>query len=393
MSMHAIGNALRGVATWLRRVFRRETKDTPPKVAVRAQPEWTMGRLLDRLDTEHDRFGSSAIYGVIDRSARKALRKLGPHILPSTDRVMPLLSLSDLDAPLFDPGIGYKPAVAMFVGFRDAAESVRPKDGEFVPGNGIYAVRIGRYWACEKTPGTLYVAGATAESDGHEVAFGELISVDFTTGRVYFPRRYYQEIVTLPGRNGARYSRPKYAFDPTNVMESWRAQELYPGVSFADAARLQVASVFAGCLKLWHRRDRYYQVSTRKRRSRVTFCVEPGDHVRFFRDRDRTAIARDGKRKRIVHHVQEHVRSNGQTVKAHLRGIRQFRWHDYNVAVTVPEFHVATHGFDVEPTARPDDENSMSLRGAIERLATVEEKTEYRHGRITDKERGWARDQ
>ena len=61
----------------------------------------------------------------------------------------------------------------------------------------------------------------------------------------------------------------------------------------------------------------------------------------FFKDRN-TELASDGKRKRIFHHVTQHVRKVDDkeiTVKAHYRGKRRFDWGDHNITITIPEKH------------------------------------------------------
>jgi hypothetical protein len=60
----------------------------------------------------------------------------------------------------------------------------------------------------------------------------------------------------------------------------------------------------------------------------------------FFADRDVTALAADGKRKRIFHSVREHDRviapDRMVTVKTHYRGIRHFAWNSYDVGIVLP---------------------------------------------------------
>lgn len=55
----------------------------------------------------------------------------------------------------------------------------------------------------------------------------------------------------------------------------------------------------------------------------------------FFQDRDVT-LTEHGERKRIFHFVRPHVRSNGEEVRAHFRGLREFSWAGYEIRITVP---------------------------------------------------------
>lgn len=61
----------------------------------------------------------------------------------------------------------------------------------------------------------------------------------------------------------------------------------------------------------------------------------------FFKDRSATALARDGKRKRIFHSVVAHERelATGKvvSVKYHYRGLRHFDWLGHNIAITAPK--------------------------------------------------------
>lgn len=63
----------------------------------------------------------------------------------------------------------------------------------------------------------------------------------------------------------------------------------------------------------------------------------------FFSDREATALAADGKRKRIFHSVIAHDRvlddSRTVTVKYHYRGIRHFGWNGYQVGIVLPKFN------------------------------------------------------
>jgi hypothetical protein len=54
----------------------------------------------------------------------------------------------------------------------------------------------------------------------------------------------------------------------------------------------------------------------------------------FFKDREPVVV--DGVTKRIFHIVRIHTRANGQVVPLHFRGLRNFVWNGYDVAITVP---------------------------------------------------------
>ena len=60
----------------------------------------------------------------------------------------------------------------------------------------------------------------------------------------------------------------------------------------------------------------------------------------FFADRDSTALAADGKRKRIFHSVRAHTRVTAvgtSQVKHHYRGIRAFDWNGHAIRIVMPK--------------------------------------------------------
>lgn len=76
----------------------------------------------------------------------------------------------------------------------------------------------------------------------------------------------------------------------------------------------------------------------------ANFAIDFKRSAYFFRDREATAFARDGKRKRIFHIVRPHPRhlkeqDKDTFVHMHFRGLRDFTWNGYPVHVTVPGWH------------------------------------------------------
>jgi hypothetical protein len=88
----------------------------------------------------------------------------------------------------------------------------------------------------------------------------------------------------------------------------------------------------------------------------ATFGIDLPRAKYFFRDRDRTEVAADGKRKRIFHSVVSHQRllSGARTtqVRDHYRGARTFDWKGYHVHIVWPEnrrlMHFDIPGRDIE---------------------------------------------
>jgi hypothetical protein len=114
--------------------------------------------------------------------------------------------------------------------------------------------------------------------------------------------------------------------------EEWRrargvvvSPETYVGEMFRDTGNAWVAS-----------RDGEFHVRIERDGLAAAFSVPRT--VEFFKDR-RTALARDGRRKRIFHSVIEHQRLiDGKVVHvpAHYRGERHFDWGGGRVTITAP---------------------------------------------------------
>lgn len=131
----------------------------------------------------------------------------------------------------------------------------------------------------------------------------------------------------------------------------------------------------------WMGREDRWSVAVTKGRRRVTFSVDPSETKTFFKDRQKTAIARDGKAKRIIHLVGSHTRKTkrGQTaVKQHIRGIRSFAWRGYQCDVTAPRFNgYLASSFDIEAEADVDVKHTkrgafLSAPQLADRLAAME---------------------
>ena len=112
-------------------------------------------------------------------------------------------------------------------------------------------------------------------------------------------------------------------------------------------------------------------------------CIFSVDLLRtpyFFKDRD-TKVNVNGVKKRIFHIVRTHKRKfkNGREifVKSHFRGLRHFRWNDYNVTITMPGFHhrslqeFGAAGHVMEGDAVPSGFADSRQTGKILKKATV----------------------
>jgi hypothetical protein len=105
-------------------------------------------------------------------------------------------------------------------------------------------------------------------------------------------------------------------------------------------------------------------IRVRKDGDVAAFGIELPRARTFFADRSVTALARDGRRKRIFHSVSAHTRqlAGDRTVdvREHYRGLRTFDWKGYAVHIVLPsngfvmKFDGASRYFeDVSETRRP----------------------------------------
>ncbi len=90
----------------------------------------------------------------------------------------------------------------------------------------------------------------------------------------------------------------------------------------------------------------------------------------FFSDRDLVAITPNGSRKKIFHSVRAHERTlaDGRVidVRAHFKGLREFGWNGYDIAITWPGKNQdlllgeGVGGFSEEDTSEPLSKDSIS---------------------------------
>jgi hypothetical protein len=341
--------------------------------------DWTMSALLDRLDEEYGRFmlKQHRASGLHNRD-RKALLRIGPFVIPYNQGLFPNEDDSDSVYPKL---IGMAPPNQIFIGWH-YKENLLPVKENKSEDNTAYPIHFfafrdapGPVCGLQKTPGVRYRVGIGFAFEDHQELNAEtFVTVDFKTGVVHVPRMVSKKPVYLPGGG-------KYMQTVSEVCNS-----AYISAKPDKAEKAARAIMVAG-LWLWAKRDGYYQVSTRKGKGRATFGIHPGEQVKFFKDRDKTAIATDGKRKRIVHCVREHERVTAEgkttTVKEHLRGIRRFVWKGYAIAVTVPKFHLTEYTFSASPVDEKDfvpGRKYLKSKQLARKLANAEDYSTYSHG-------------
>lgn len=131
---------------------------------------------------------------------------------------------------------------------------------------------------------------------------------------------------------------------PTDTVHNKRW--CLPSLAVAEEGRDQaehenfMLCTFRQLLIWWGSRGDQWSVGVRKDGHRVCFSIAPEHTSAYFADRD-TVVNVDGKPKKIIHFVREHTRITGATVKAHVRGLREFDWKGYHCAVTAPRLNGA----------------------------------------------------
>ena len=102
-----------------------------------------------------------------------------------------------------------------------------------------------------------------------------------------------------------------------------------------------IADTFKTVMVTHHKAMQRFIVRVRQGGCVAAFGIELARAKVFFRDRDKTDVAVDGKRKRIFHSVREHTRvlptARTTDVRAHYRGIRSFAWGAYGVHIVLPQ--------------------------------------------------------
>lgn len=367
------------ILEWFRPTDRRRLDPMPTGALPRKSRKirtWTLKAVLESLDAEHSRYKLRySDWSNIYKGDWKALRAMGALVLPHSAGEMLPPGFRDVPLPEVYRKPGTLPAL-MHIGLPE----IGAQDKEWLPATAVFAIRQPRSldWRIEHRPGIPYFVGVVYALSGKEICIARPVYVDINQGTIKAAKLFHHEDISV---GKCRYARPSFSVPQTEHVDSYQRMGAEHGFSREDWSAWVIEANLHLCLNVWAKRKNYYQVATARKHSRVTFCVASGEQVPFFRDRELTAIAADGKRKRIVHYVSDHARANGQRVRAHLRGIRRFRWHDYKVAITVPKFHVTTFDFACEPLAEiPNQNNGMPISEAAYKLATAEDALTYRHG-------------
>lgn len=357
--------------------------------------EDSLSDLLDRLD---DAFASirmpeSKHSWPMRRTDVAALKKLGPFV-PDVWRSVS----GDRDDSLINPNGLPSLAVAHFISSRIQEES--KKNGEGKEGQGkifprfIFAIKHERLpEGVERYAGTPYMFGVAfcmtdepGEDKQHERIWWVWCWVVVSkSGRVIIPNEKRDITHRVLRRRKNHDGRRQETFTTRN----WYSQSLArfhddAGKEADERTKKWLCAEFKTLIVWWRSRSKSWSVSANKLGQRMTFCIGQRRAVTYFRNRDRTALASDGKRKRILHIVREHIRSTGSVVKQHVRGIADFVWNGYECHITAPTLtgYVVSAEYDVDPVeydeTDPEIEKALDLPELADRLVAMEE-VDIRH--------------
>lgn len=368
---------------WLKRRFGKSKPNKPKKKRRKIDRTWQLHELLERLEEEHDRYKLKKGFAVCPKSEWRGLRAMGAFVMPSKERYIPNLYLPDIYKMPEDWSDKALPHM-MYVGWRIGRVMEKNDEEDFIPVTAVWAIKQPQKndWNVQRIQGTRYLVGQIGEdlSSQKEITVCSYVDLDFKCRLIRVPRLIIEKDVVLP--KGGGYCVKTWGVPEIHGADVYRTcKEEFSSIEEVSARVL--VSCFGACYTAWMKRHDYYQISTRRKKSKVTFCVDKGEQKFFFKDRKKTVMAHDGKRKRIIHYVGAFTRSNGQHVKEHLRGIRQFFWNGYKVTISVPRFHLQIHDFDAQSIDKEDmseGEKYYTAKGTAKKLGEFEEADSYRHG-------------
>jgi hypothetical protein len=211
----------------------------------------------------------------------------------------------------------------------------------------------------EQLPGHSYKFGSVVNIDGKLLWLVMYIVIDKKTGKVSLCRELRQSEVQVKKRP------PRNDRDCSYYNRRWNGNPAMMSVYEDDETKNMdellhhYKLIFKNVFDWWtQRKDKSWNVSTRLGKRRLVFSLDRMDTKKYFADRDLTIQTETGKRKKIIHFVNEHertVKDKKVIIKEHLRGLNKFTWNGYDCVVTAPKFSkLNTVVFDIAPEEEED---------------------------------------
>jgi len=394
--LRKIWGQVRRLFTWCHRRMeadqvrrpRRQPRTAAPDKRRRAYKR-ELSSLLDGIDRTFTNLTFRAEGGSFTHpDTRAGLRALGPHVPIETldewkaDWISGKRAGNDDSWPRVKIGKETKFSALMFISWYGGDERNSPEVAghRSYKANFLYASRQHKLpWNVAPLKGDIfYECGAAWRQPGKKKLWwvGYYVSINSRTGEVQCARMLMQEQVQVSPRKSTCYTRKYWGVPYTRNFDP-------AGERSEDCIAAALADEFADLFNFWQRRNTYWQVGVRRGNRRVTFCVRPEETKHYFKNRDKTALTVSGKRRPIIHFVNEHQRTltNGRvtTVKAHIRGLRQFDWNGYQCSVVAPQWHrLNSLSFNVMGYDEEDIGGVRSLPlSAVGRLIAEMEETQH----------------
>jgi len=221
----------------------------------------------------------------------------------------------------------------------------------------------------EQLRGVNYLFGFAFAFGRKEEKLTWLVShvvIDPSTGKVTCCAERGPKQNIIPCRSPA--DRKRYGSHRVITTQTWHKPKMAAVAEWKNSDNTEetktraIAITFRECFRLWIDRKNQWSVSVTKNDDRVTFAVPTRSTAAYFKNRDKI-VNDNGSTKRIIHYVQEHTRSTGAFVKAHIRGLREFNWNGYHCLVTSPEFHhpLTSLECDISMWNREDHPNDKGI--------------------------------
>jgi hypothetical protein len=331
-----------------------EKKERKPRVERRK----TLKRMLDNIEFAFESVGLPTHYGWSHTAKDTiiALRKLGAHISP-------IKRVIDIDSPAKIETLDGKWNALMFV----ADEKHKIEDGLMgLVFSYAIALRKAPWYVVNKANLPVYECGAAWRTPTGKLCWGNwYVTVNKKTGAVELCT-----CIKLQNKNvgGAMY-----------MQKIWDFPDIaYAGFDVPKGKEPNVLiGIFVNCFESWQIMDTHWKICVEKNGQRITWTVPQSETKHFFADRDTTVSDDGGKKKKIIHHVTQHVRnlSGGRVsqVREHIRGVSKFGWRGYSDNVVAPKFHVGSHDFIVAGSDEDDiTENSVYASKVGKMLADLD---------------------
>ena len=304
-----------------------------PKRIERKNRRKTLNYMLDNLDACFKNIGmpNTWEWAIPSKDTLVGLRKMGPHI--SEKKKSEFLERS--------PKI--KTLDGSFGGLMFVAYELREEEkNELMPLAFVYALLLSKppwYVSYDKSLKVFECGGAWKSKHGKLVWSNWYVMVNKATGEVKVCDCINYTIQHVKGGSYTQkqWGLPEIAHAGFPVEKDRKADIL--------------AEIFVECFEAWQISKTCWKISVSKMGQRVTWTIPQNETKYYFADRKKTVIDSSGRKKKIIHHVNQHERvlADGSTsiVREHIRGLNKFEWNGYSVNIIAPKFHVTAHEIEL----------------------------------------------